>query len=274
MDDREEPGRLAAKVDPTAWVDTYLSQSLTPPVRDPSAGETSLVPFGGCVVELGCGPAVLLTEIQRRRPDLRCIGVDATESQLRAAARLADLAGRARSPELLKADAARVPLADGTVDLVYTRFLLQYLREPAAVVAEAARICRPGGRVMLQDLDGQIASNYPPDPQLEPAEQLLTFLATTGFNPWVGRQLYTLAHHAGLTDITVRVEPYHLIAGTVPPGTRSLWQMKLDIASRALIQHGCNPDEVNQAVVGYLAYLDRPDTLTFSIQFTVTGTPT
>jgi SAM-dependent methyltransferase len=283
MADPEEPDRLAAQVDPTAWVDTYLAQWLTPhpmleagglratPVLDPSEDESQLLPFGARVVELGCGPAVLLTEVQRRRPDLRCIGVDATESQLHGAARLAHVRGL-RPPELLNADAVRVPLADASVDLVYARFLLQYLHEPAAVVAEAARICRARGRVVLQDLDGQLVSNYPPDPQLEPAEQLLALLAETGFNPWVGRRLYTLAHHAGLTDITVRVEPYHLIAGTVRPGVRDLWRMKLDIASRALIQGGCNPDQVSDAMAGYLAYLDRPDTLTFSVQFTVTGT--
>jgi SAM-dependent methyltransferase len=47
------------------------------------------------------------------------------------------------------ADAARLPLADGSVDAVVALELLEHVPRPQAVVAEFGRILRPGGRVVI-----------------------------------------------------------------------------------------------------------------------------
>src|SRR5256885_13262071 len=52
-------------------------------------------------------------------------------------------------------------------DLVYCRMLLQYLREKEQAVAEMTRVCKPGGTVLLQDLDGQLLWHYPEDPGVQ-----------------------------------------------------------------------------------------------------------
>lgn len=54
--------------------------------------------------------------------------------------------GEAVAP--LQADVQRLPLADGSVDLVYGENFLMYV-DPAAVGRECARVLRPGGRVVL-----------------------------------------------------------------------------------------------------------------------------
>jgi hypothetical protein len=70
--------------------------------------------------------------------------------------------------------------------------------------------------------------HYPTDPDLQgPLERILGALDATGFDPFVGRKLYHFAHSAGLTDLHVAVDPYHLIAGTVDAATLRQWYLNL-----------------------------------------------
>lgn len=48
--------------------------------------------------------------------------------------------------ELIEADLARVPLPDASLDLVYSRSVMEHVVDPHAVYAETARLLRPGGR--------------------------------------------------------------------------------------------------------------------------------
>lgn len=65
--------------------------------------------------------------------------------------------------EFVEGDAAATPFADDEFDLVMSRFALHHMTDPAAVVAEAGRVCRPGGHLALVDLfspGGGLAEPY------------------------------------------------------------------------------------------------------------------
>src|SRR5256885_12690139 len=157
-------------------------------------------------------------------------------------------------------------------DLVYCRMLLQYLREKEQAVAELVRVCKPGGTVLLQDLDGQLLWNYPEDAGLQHSlEQVLGALAKTGFDPFVGRKLFRLAQRAGLENLKVQVECYHLIAGEPSPEILEQWKLKLDIALPQITQVLGSERKAREQVDRFIEYLSRPDTLTYSNVFTVTG---
>lgn len=51
-----------------------------------------------------------------------------------------------------RGDAARMPYADASFDLVVTRFAVHHFERPAVQLAEMARVCRPGGHVAAIDL--------------------------------------------------------------------------------------------------------------------------
>lgn len=51
--------------------------------------------------------------------------------------------------EHLTGDVTRCPLADGSIDLVTSFETIEHLQQPAALVAEFARVLKPGGRLVL-----------------------------------------------------------------------------------------------------------------------------
>jgi hypothetical protein len=60
---------------------------------------------------------------------------------------------------------------------------------------------------------------------------LLTGLEQTGFDPFVGRKLYSLAREAGSVEPAVSAESYHLIAVSVDAANRRRGELKLQIAA-------------------------------------------
>ncbi|MFF3492836.1 class I SAM-dependent methyltransferase [Streptomyces sp. NPDC002795] len=96
-----------------------------------------LVPPGArTLLDLACGTGLVTRRMTR--PGLRPFGVDRAAGMLRAAA--PRLSGAA-----FQADAYQLPVADGTFDAVTAVWLLHLLEDAAPVVAEAARVLRPGG---------------------------------------------------------------------------------------------------------------------------------
>ncbi|AIS01452.1 class I SAM-dependent methyltransferase [Streptomyces glaucescens] len=93
------------------------------------------------LLDLACGTGIVTRRLAAARDGLRVTGADLTDAMVRRAA--------ARLPgAVLRADARRLPFADGTFDAVTSVWLLHLLPGPAAVravVAECARVLRPGG---------------------------------------------------------------------------------------------------------------------------------
>ena len=81
---------------------------------------------------------------RRRRTGADVVGVDLNEPMLRAG--LATSAGRAARPGAAgRGRADQLPFADATFDAVTFSYLLRYVDDPAATIAEMARCLRPGG---------------------------------------------------------------------------------------------------------------------------------
>lgn len=99
------------------------------------------------VADLGTGTGVMAASLA---PFVaRVVGVDRSPEMLTAAAR------RTRAfanVDLHEADLTRLPLPDRSVDLAILSLVLHYLPDPGAVLAEARRVLRPGGRLILLDL--------------------------------------------------------------------------------------------------------------------------
>ncbi|WP_245932522.1 methyltransferase domain-containing protein [Isoalcanivorax indicus] len=92
-------------------------------------------------LDLGAGTAPMARRLQTRFPDTRWLGLDLALPMLEEAAE------RGRLNDLYRgvcADATRLPLADQSLDLIYSSFALQWCRDLAPLAAELTRVSRPG----------------------------------------------------------------------------------------------------------------------------------
>ena len=101
------------------------------------------IPPGRSWVDVGCGTGALTEAILRDAAPSRVVGVDpAAPFIARARAQVPD----ARA-SFTVGDARCLPLPDDDVDVVASALSLNFVPDPAAAVAEARRVVRPGGVV-------------------------------------------------------------------------------------------------------------------------------
>ena len=113
---------------------------------------------GSDVVELGCGTAYFSAWLARR--GARPTGVDITENQL-ATARAMQAEHGLEFP-LIEASAENVPLPDDCADLVLSEYGASLWCQPEAWISEAARLLRPGGRLVFLTNSLLVALTAPP----------------------------------------------------------------------------------------------------------------
>jgi SAM-dependent methyltransferase len=97
------------------------------------------------IVELGCGTAYFSAWLARR--GARVVGVDPTPAQLETARRLQRETGL--EFPLLEAPGEEVPLPDESFDIVHSEYGAAIWADPYKWIPEAARLARPGGRLIF-----------------------------------------------------------------------------------------------------------------------------
>ncbi|MFF9909829.1 class I SAM-dependent methyltransferase [Streptomyces sp. NPDC013457] len=157
-----------------------------PRARAAAEAVLRLVPPGArTLLDLACGTG-LVTE-RLTRPDLRVYGADAASGMARRAVR--------RVPGgIVLADARRLPFPDASVDAVSAVWLLHLVPFTAAIVAEAARVLRPGGVLIVtvdkdaahdvgSDIDAVLASHRSYEASTDRADLVAAHAAAHGLEP-------------------------------------------------------------------------------------------
>ncbi len=163
---------------------------------------------GNVVLDVASGTAGVAIQLADRTA-ARVVGVDLTEQMLRRGQLNVAAAGQAGRIGLIAGRAEQLPLPDASVDALTFTYLLRYVDEPRATLAELARVVRPGGRV------ASLEFCVPPSP----------FWRAAWWNISAHYRKYPVTwteqawHDAGFTDVGVKL--MSLGGGLVMWGTRS-----------------------------------------------------
>ena len=155
-------------------------------------------------LDVGCGGGDATCEMARIvGPRGRAVGVDMDAAKIELARSEATAAGL--DVEFRVSDAG-TSAGTAEFDVVYARFLLTHLSDPGTLVAQMVGHLRPGGTVVVEDIDFRGHFCHPDSPAFRRYVDLYTqVVRRRGGDPDIGPRLPSLLHDAGCGGVQMHV---------------------------------------------------------------------
>jgi SAM-dependent methyltransferase len=156
-----------------------------------------------------------------------------------------------------------LPFPDATFDVVWSKYVLQWVKAPAAAIAEFTRVTKSGGIVVCCNFDGFGVTTQP----CSRVERVFPRL----IDPFIGRRLAPLFHAAGLVELAVDVEADRLftVIGSIDPARRQNWAEQW-MAGRSYVAEILGSDAAaDDLAATFLGYQDRSDTASYTALYFV-----
>lgn len=160
---------------------------------------------GMSVVDLGCGPGFITEQLLALLPHSQVIALDNEPALIERARQL--LQGKHDDRlRFVQASVMETGLPDNSVDFAIARFLFEHLPDPVGAAREVLRILKPGGRLVLVDIDeGAFPLLF--DPPLPAFEAMQANGAqdqqARGGNRNVARQFWRILRAAGFRPLGI-----------------------------------------------------------------------
>ncbi len=145
-------GVASKTYNPAARLQRYMGQVMLDQLLEQNC--LAVTGTGSQVLDLGCGTGWFTGQLSGMfgGPGSSVTGADLSPGML-------DYARAAGDPGIrwLVADAESLPLADNSLDVVFSNLMIQWCSSPASVLAECRRVLRPGGHLFVSTLlDGTL----------------------------------------------------------------------------------------------------------------------
>jgi ubiquinone/menaquinone biosynthesis C-methylase UbiE len=222
-----------------------------------------------CVLDVGCGSGSMARLIARSFPRAKVIGVDVREQYLDFAEERAREEGL-RNVTFRRGDVFELPFADATFDVVWAKYLLQWLKEPKTALAELKRVTKPGGFVVSCDYAGFATEHFPVDADFE--RQVREVMATL-VDGNIGRKIAPFMIALGFRDVQVRMETDTLftVVGSIDSDRRRNWETQLQAARPHLNKLLGSKLNADRFIERFLAHYDDPATCSYTALYFTSG---
>lgn len=245
-----------------------LAQARTNPARERlvAAG----VEPGMRVLDVGCGPGAVtleLCELVGTRGQV--VGIDPSPGRLTEAREL--LAGHP-NVLLLQAGLPATGLLPRSFDAVHAQYVFEYLGDFGPALDACIGLCRPGGRVVVSDIDGHGLHAWPVPAAVEAG--IATFqaaLVRTGFDLFVGRKLFSAFVARGLGEVRVQLTPIDVVAGAADERLLADWRQRFEALAPVGEKAFGSAQSWGEFAAAYLALLSDPAALKYTVMLTTSG---
>jgi SAM-dependent methyltransferase len=216
------------------------------------------VPRDAKCLDLGCGGGDVSVELARLAPDGQVLGIDLDGTELELARAEAAAAG-IDNVEYRTADVMEPPQDAQRYDLVYVRFLLTHLTDPAGALDNVMAQLAPGGVVVVEDIDFRGHFCYPASAAFDNFVAWYTAAVQgRGADPNIGPRLPGMLVAAGLDGVAMNVVQPAGISGDI----KVIAPITLEAIGDAVLEAGlASSDELNTAVDELYAFAHREGTL-------------
>ena len=136
-----------------------------PEAREEVARVLDGLDLRGCtVLDVGCGAGAITVALARDHGAAKVIGIDVEAPVCAKARTRVATTGLADRIEIMEVRPGPFPLADGSIDLVFSKDSIVHIPDKTALAREAFRVLRPGG--WLAASDWLIGHDGPPSPEM------------------------------------------------------------------------------------------------------------
>lgn len=190
-------GYVLARGDAGAQRLAALNETMWPSSR--ALLERAGLAAGKTFLDVGCGAGALTACVARLGAET--LGVDVDPAFVARA--------RADYPSLAFEAGSVLDLGGlgRQFDIVYARYLLSHLPDPNLAIRAMMRVTRPGGSVVLEDIDFDLHVAHPRTAAFDRYLDLYRAVVRhRGGNPILGRKLFALAQAEGLREVEVSVQ--------------------------------------------------------------------
>jgi ubiquinone/menaquinone biosynthesis C-methylase UbiE len=214
---------------------------------------------GRDLLDVGCGPGTITTDLARRVAPARVCGIDLSLDVITTARQLQNAAG---NEDVLfdEGNVYDLSFADASFDVVYAHQVLQHLSDPVAALREMRRVLRVDGVLGVRDSDYGAFTWAPDDPWLDRWMQIYQQL--TARNQAVanaGRYLPTWVRRAGFDAMDVSSSTWTFHSADDRSWWGQLWADRVresEFASQSMEYGLATREELDSIAQAFLTWAD------------------
>lgn len=258
MESKDEGKRLAIKTD-IAEIHNHLNLVDFPSLKNDSI-----------IVDAGSGVGLVSKEMPKLLGSKKATIylLDGSETRLKEARKILKNKDKV-SYKFITCNLSSIPLPDNYCDFIFCRFLFEYLSDELQqkVFQELKRILKPGGKLVIGDLDLNCLCHYPIDKKLEKRLFEITEILYENklFDGFVGRKLYTYFYGGGMQDIKIHVTAHNLFYGDMEKKDLYNWEQKLNaiiqLQKKNIVTFNFSLEKIKKDI---LDFLEKPGRFSYT----------